>query len=142
MATVDDAGLILKLYELRTEAGMRKAREFVGGLQPAGFADVLALQRGMGSAENGYWRQVISYWEMAAALVLHGVLDAELFLDTNGEPFYLYAKFTPYFEEYAKAFGHPFMPKTAKMLEKFPAMQERYTMMLVTMAARHKQAEG
>ena len=139
MATSTDADLILKLYELRTEATMRQAREFVGSFQPASFAELAAVQRGSGTEQNAFWRQAISYWEMAAAFILHGVLDPDLFLDTNGENFYFYAKYTPFFEEYALAFGHPFMPKTTKMLEKFPAMQERYTMMLVQMEARRKQ---
>src|SRR5665213_1393007 len=102
MATATDAELILKLYELRTEATMRAARKFVAGFNPASFEEFIALHRDAGSDRNAYWRQATSYWEMASALVLHGALDADLFLDTNGEPFFYYAKFTPFFEEYFK----------------------------------------
>ncbi len=92
MATAVDADLILKLYELRTEAAMRESRALLGAMSINSFADIAAVQKAAGSRENAAWRQVISYWEMAAALVLHGTLDAELFLDTNGENFFIYAK--------------------------------------------------
>ena len=138
MATATDAELILKLYELRTEATMRVARKFVAGFNPASFDEL----RGLHGDQEAYWRQVVSYWEMASALVLHGALDADLFLDTNGEPFFYYAKFTPFFEEYLKSTGQPFMPKFGKLLEKYPAMQQRYTAMLARIDAAKKQAAG
>ena len=41
MATAQDAELILKLYKLRTEETMRKARAFVGGeFNPTSFAEI------------------------------------------------------------------------------------------------------
>ena len=41
---------------------------------------------------------MLSYWEMAAAMVLHGAVSAELFVDCNGEGFFLLAKFAPILE--------------------------------------------
>src|SRR5579875_3587531 len=117
MANSTDAELILKLYELRTEATMRESRMILAGLNPQSFDEVSAIVRGSGTRENAAWRQVISYWEMAAALVLHGTLDPDLFLDTNGENFFYYAKMTPFFEEFSKATGQPFMPKLTKLIE-------------------------
>jgi hypothetical protein len=35
---------------------------------------------------------------MAAAMVLHGAVSAELFVDCNGEGFFLLAKFAPILE--------------------------------------------
>lgn len=142
MATPKDAELILKLYELRTEGTMRESRAMLAGLPLNSFADVQAIQRGIGTRENAAWRQAISYWEMAATLVLHGTLDAELFLETNGENFFFYTKLTPFFEEYSKATGQPFMPKLTKLIEKYPAYQERYTMTLARIEAQKKQAAG
>ena len=140
MASSADAELILKLYALRTDSGMRAAEKFVSALDPSSFNELVALQRGTGSEQHGYWRQVLSYWEMAAALVLHGALDADLFLDTNDETFFYYAKFTPFLEEWHKTFGEPFMKNTAKLIETNPRMQERYTMTLARMEAQRKQA--
>ena len=139
MASSSDAEIILKLYELRTESTMREARKFVSELHPASFEELAALQRDFGSENNAYWRQVLSYWEMAAALILHDALDAELFLDTNGENLFYYAKFTPFLEQWNKTFGQPFMKNTAKLIESYPCMQERYTMTLARMEAQRKQ---
>ncbi len=139
MATPTDAELILKLYELRTEATMRESRHVLAGFSPQSVDEILTVVRGMGTRENAAWRQVISYWEMAAALVLHGTLDAELFLDTNGENFFYYARMTPFFEEFSKATGQPFMPRLTKLIETHPAYQDRYTMVLARMGAAKKQ---
>lgn len=139
MASSSDAEIILKLYELRTESTMRAARNFVGSFHPESFDELAALQRDVGSENNAYWRQVLSYWEMAAAFILHDALDADLFLDTNGENLFYYAKFTPFLEQWRSAFGQPFMKNTAKLIESYPRMQERYTMTLARMEAQRKQ---
>ncbi len=130
MATAQDAELILKLYELRTEATMRKARAFVGGFSPDSFDEMAVVQRDAGSQNNAYWRQAISYWDMAASLVLHGALDAELYIAANGEPFFLYAKFSPFLDEWKQAFGTPFMGKTATIIEKYPSAKAKYEAMV------------
>ncbi len=142
MANHHDATLILELYKLRTEGAMRESRDIMAKFIPTSFADVAALQKAVGSRENAAWRQVISYWEMAAEFVLSGALDADLFLNTNGENFFYYGRMTPYFEEYSKATGQPFMPKFTKLIETNPAYQERYTMILARMEAMKKQAAG
>ena len=142
MATPQDAQLILELYKLRTEATMRESRDMMADFKFDSFADIQAIQRGAGTRENAAWRQVITYWEMAAALVLSGALDAQLFLDTNGENFFHYAKLTPFFEEYSKATGQPFMPKLTKLIETDAAYQDRYTMMMARMEAQKKQTAG
>jgi hypothetical protein len=99
LAAREDAATILKLYELRTEPVMREARSWVAGFRPSSAAEVLAVIGSFGSEENRCLRQVTSYWEMAAALVNHGILAAPLFCDTNGEPFFVLAKFWPYLAE-------------------------------------------
>ncbi len=95
MATPQDAELILKLYELRTEATMREARKFVGTFNPATIDELLTLQRDGALQNNAYWRQALSYWDMAASFVLRGALDDELFADCCGEALFFYGKFSP-----------------------------------------------
>ena len=142
MASSSDAEIILKLYELRTEGTMRESRLLLQTMHVDSIDDISAIARAAGTRENAAWRQVISYWEMAASLVLHDALDADLFLDTNGENFYYYAKMTPFFEQFRKVTGQPFMPKLTKLIEMYPAYQERYTMVLARMDAQRKQAAG
>jgi len=140
MATAADAELILKLYELRREPTMRAARNFVASFNPASFEELAALHRDSGSQNNAYWRQALSYWDMAAALVLHGALDADLFADTNGENVFFYAKFAPFHELYQQTFGNPFMAKTAKLIQSNSILQARYQGAVKMMEARRAKA--
>ena|SRR5205085_7047267 len=96
-ATAEDANLILKLYKLRTESTMRKARAFViGEFWPQSGEDLAKLVADFGSQENAYYRQVVTYWDMAVSFVARGALNEELFADSAGELFFIYAKLFPH----------------------------------------------
>lgn len=124
MATAADGDLILRLYEMRREAEMRKARRFmIFDFQPKTLEELRAVSRDLASPHNPAWRQITSYWEMAHALVLHGAIDANLFLDTNGEGVLIYAKFHHFHAETEKQSGNPFMRNTAALIAKYPAAQ-------------------
>ena len=127
MATSADAELILRLYELRREPVMRTARNWVvHEFAPKTLEELLVVQRDFGSEHNQYWRQVISYWEMAAAMVLHGALDGDLFFDSVGEPVFLLAKFGRLNTEFEILSGGGFMPQTAKLVDQYPSAKVRY----------------
>src|SRR2546425_7016526 len=69
----ESADLLLKLYDLRREPVLRKARAwFREEFRPRTTQDVLVAYRGKRSA---YYRMVTTYWGMAATLVLHGAID-------------------------------------------------------------------
>jgi hypothetical protein len=124
VATAADGDLILRLYEMRREAEMRKARRFmIFDFQPKTLEELRAVSRDLASPHNPAWRQITSYWEMAHALVLHGAIDANLFLDTNGEGVLIYAKFHHFHAETEKQSGNPFMRNTAALIAKYPAAQ-------------------
>jgi hypothetical protein len=93
-ATYDDANLILRLFELRREETMRKARAWFFGFTPTTLDDVQKAAP-MGSEENAYMRMVTSYWDMAAAFVTSGVLNEELFGQTAGELLFVWEKIRP-----------------------------------------------
>lgn len=125
LANNADAQLILKLYELRTEQGLRSARKWVvGEFWPTTAEEFFAVQRAWGTEHNAYLRQVVSYWEMAAAFVLHGALDAELFLDCVGENILILAKFHPLLEEIRKQ-APGFLKNTEELTQRFPAVRQR-----------------
>jgi hypothetical protein len=131
MATTADAELILRLYELRGEETLRKARRFmVFDFQPKTLEELRAVSRDLKSEFNPYWRQTLSYWEMAASLVLRGAVDADLFLDSALEGVLIYAKFHHFHAQTEKESGNPFMAKTAEMIAKYPAAKARYEMFL------------
>jgi hypothetical protein len=125
LATPADAEIILKLYELRTEAVMRQARVWTGQFWPKNAAEYFAVAENITDPHNAWLRQVTSYWEMASALVLHGAVSAELFIDCNGEGFFLLAKFAPFLDEIRAKFPS-FMMKTSELVNRYSAAAQRY----------------
>ena len=131
MANAADAELVLKLYELRQEETLRKARRFmVSEFNPKTVEELRVVSRDTRSEYNPYWRQATSFWEMAASFVLRGALDADLFLDSSLEGILIYAKFHHFHAETEKQSGNPFMGKTAELIAKYPAATARYEIFL------------
>lgn len=131
MATAADAELILKLYELRQEETLRKARKFmVFEFNPKSLEELRAVSRDTNSEFNPCWRQAMSFWEMAASLVLRGAIDPDLFFDSGGEGILIYAKFHHWHAETEKQSGNPFMGKTAQLIAKYPAAKAYHEMFL------------
>ncbi|GDY13794.1 hypothetical protein LBMAG53_26720 [Planctomycetota bacterium] len=85
MATHADADLILRLYDLRREAEMRRARSFLAQFQPASAAEAQAAHSGIGRQDNAWVRQATSYWEMAFSIANTGAIDETLFAKNCGE---------------------------------------------------------
>jgi hypothetical protein len=107
--TTADAELILKLYDLRREAEIRKARNWWLGFWPNSADDILKVATAFGSQENAWLRQVGGYWEMATSFVLHGTLSRELFLEGSfsGEMFFIFAKIEPFLAELREKMQNP-----------------------------------
>jgi hypothetical protein len=135
LATPADADIILKLYELRTEAVMRESRAWVvGQFWPKTADEVLALMQNPADPHNPQLRQVLSYWEMAAALVVHGAVSAELFVDTNGEGFFLLAKFAHILDAIREK-NPLFLSKTSELTSRFLTAGQRYDAVLKSVDA-------
>jgi hypothetical protein len=134
-ATTADAELILHLYELRTDDCMRKARKYVAfEFSPRSIDDVIKLQSSFGSEENAYYRQVLSYWEMAASFVTRGALNVELFSDSAGELFFLYAKFRPFIAQVRET-NPLFLTNMEKVVNLSKENQDRVERMAANIAA-------
>jgi hypothetical protein len=138
LATPADAEIILKLYQLRTEPEMRKARAWITGeFWPETAEDYFEVASNPADPHNPWLRQVLTYWEMAAAMVLHGAVSAELFVDCNAEGFFLLAKFSGILEEIRKQNPH-FLSKTAELVTRFSAATQRYEAVLKNVQARRQ----
>jgi hypothetical protein len=136
LATPADAEIILKLYELRTESLMRQARAWMTGeFWPETAEDFFAVAQNPADPHNAYFRQVLTYWEMAAAMVLHGAVSAELFVDCNAEGFFLLAKFAHILEPIREKMP-TFMNKTSDLVNRFSAAAARYEIVLKNVEAR------
>ena len=108
--TTADAQLILQLYDLRREAEMRKARSWVlTEFWPQNEDDYVKIIFAMGTQENNWFRQVSSYWSMAASFALNGALNSELFLQpsVSGEMFFLFAKVHPFLKQLRDKMADP-----------------------------------
>ena len=123
MGKAKDADLILKLYDLRREQTMREARNWFFTFNPQtgqDFMDVLT------SDKSGYYRMVVSYWEMACSFVNHGAIDAEMFNDANGEHLFVYAKLEPFLPGLREALGSPqFLEHLEKTVKEVPDYEAR-----------------
>src|SRR4030081_1066799 len=100
--TAADAQLILKLYDLRREAGLRKARNWWEvTLSPRSAEKYMKMSTEMGTPENNWLRQVLGYWGIAVSLVNHGALNREMFLEPSfcGEMVLIYAKIKSFLKE-------------------------------------------
>jgi hypothetical protein len=141
MSKHEDADLILKLYELRREPTMREARNWIFSFNPTSAQDVIEVLLG---EHSGHYRMVISYWDMAAALVNNGAIDEQLFNETNGEHLFVYSKIEPVIEEVRALFGNPdFLRNLETLVKRIPdseakiiAMRERMKKFAEVRAAR------
>jgi hypothetical protein len=123
MSKSEEGGLILKLYELRRDDTMRKARDwYFREFNPESMADVNAA---MFSEQSGYLRMVLSYWDMAAALVNNGAISLDLFNDSNGEHIGVFSKFEPLLGEIRAAYGPQFAASFEKLIDATPEGRKR-----------------
>jgi len=108
--TTEDARLILELYDLRREPEMRKARQWwMTKFWPKDADEFMKIAMIPGTDENNWYRQVISYWGMAASFVENGVLSEKLFFVTAfcGELFFIFAKVRPMLKEVRERTKNP-----------------------------------
>ena len=144
MSKEAQAGLILKLYELRRDPTMREARDwYFREFGPESKADI---DKAMFSAHSGHLRMVMSYWDMAASLVINGAIDQTMFNDANGEQFGVFGAIEPFLAEMRAGIGPQFMKSLEALIDATPggrersaAMRERMKMIRATLA---KQASG
>jgi len=141
--TTADAELILKLYDLRREAEIRKARNWwMANFWPENADDYMKVAQAVGTQENNWLRQVPGYWELAASLVVHGTLNETLFLEPafSGEMFLIFAKIHPFLKEVREKMQNPRMlANVESVIKKSKAGQERLKFVEQRMAARRKQ---
>ena len=145
MSKQEEAGLILKLYELRREETLRLARDwYFREFNPQTIAEFGAAMMG---PHSGHLRMVVTYWDMAAALVNQGAISQELFTECNGEYIGVFMKIENLLPEIRANFGPNFAKNIEKLIETSPngkaqvaAMRERMKSILA--ALKSQQAAG
>jgi len=143
MSKQEEAGLILKLYELRREETMRKARDwYFREFNPQTIADVNSAMMG---EHSGHLRMVVTYWDMAAALVNNGAIGMDLFNEANGEHLAVFAKIEPLLKEIQASMSPQFGANLDKLVGAMPdgrkkvaAIRERFKGIQAALAAQAK----
>jgi hypothetical protein len=140
MSIQDEAGLILKLYELRREETMRAARDwYFRDFNPQSIGD---FQAAMFGEHSGHLRMVVSYWDMAAALVNRGAIGLELFTDANGEQIGVFAKVEPILGEIRAMMAPQFVSNLERLIDAMPNGRQRTAAAREQMKAMRAQMTG
>ena len=144
--TATDAQLILQLYDLRREPELRKARNWwLAEFWPTNADDYAKVANAMGTQENAWLRQGSSYWSMAATLVLHGTLNADLFLQpgNSGEMYFVLAKVHPFLKDLREKMRDPqLFGNIEKVISNSKFGRERFKWTLARVAALREKRAG
>ena len=123
MSKQEEAALTLKVYELSREDALRKAREwYFRDFHPHSIAN---FNDGMFSEHSGQLRTLVSFWDMAAALVNDGAISLELFNNTHTEHIVVFAKIEPLLKEIREAFAPEFAVNLEKLVDATPGGRRR-----------------
>jgi hypothetical protein len=139
-ATAHDAQVLMQLYDLRREPVLRAARKFMtSDFWPQNYDEFRALMFEFGTERNAFARQCLSYWDMAAAMVVHGAIHEDLFFATNGEPYFLFAKFGEYLPQLRKDINPEFLIHLEQLANR-PKGKQRVKHLKERVAARRAAA--
>ena len=121
-----DVANILRLYELRREDGIRRARKwYFTEFSPQSAEDIARIFMS-GHDGSANYRMITSYWEMAASFVNNGGIDEKMFLDANGEHIAVFSLVEPYIEEVRKLTGMPdYLRQLENLVHKTPNSKQR-----------------
>ena len=121
--TVEQADLMLRLYEMRREPEMRRARAYLAHeFQAKTWEEVGYLT---GSEQDRHFRMVTSYWEMVAAIVNRGLIDEDLFFDTQGEGLFTWMRVRALVPDGRKQFRPTWLWNLERMARRQQAWRER-----------------
>jgi hypothetical protein len=122
MSKHHDADLILKLYDLCREKTMRDARSWFFSFNPQTPQDFVDVMTG---DKSGYYRMVVSYWDMAASLVNNGAIDPQMFNEANSEHVFVYAKMEPFIPALRQEMGPQYLAHLEKLVKQIPDYETR-----------------
>ena len=92
---------------MRREPKMRQARAwFTKNIHCSTLAEYQSVAP-LGSDENAYARQVITYWEMVASLITSGVLNEHLFFQSGLELLLVWERVKTMLPEMREAYKNP-----------------------------------
>ena len=105
--TYEQADLQLKIFDLRRESRLRQARDWFTKNYYANTFDEALRIASMGSEAGTFFMMVVSYWDQACSYLNHGLLNEDLFFESNGEFFWVWEQVKPTIQEGRQRFSNP-----------------------------------
>jgi len=131
-----DADLLLRLYEMRREPELRRARQwFLTDFKPSGWVEI-KLRYLSHTDEDRHFRMTTSYWEMVGTLINRGVLHPELFFDHTGEDIVTWERCKPWIAEARADLRPTYLYQFERMVEGHQAFRVRTTQAHLAARAR------
>ena len=120
----ENADLLMRLYDLRREAKLRDARDWViRSFNPRSHEDYAAV---LASEDSAKVRMVMSYWDMAASFVVHGAIEAPMFHSTCGEMLAAYCKVEHILADIRESTGQTgLLGNVEQVADEWPGAKER-----------------
>lgn len=142
-ARIDDANLILRLYELRREEKLRAAREWYRTkCVPLSAEDIKTLYNTPGE-QNTNFRMATTYWDMACSFVASGVLHPELFIQSGSESLMIWSRVEEFVPHIRQEMGMPwFLGNIEKTIAMTPSAQERLALFRTRLAAMREKLKA
>ena len=129
-----DTQLIRQLEELYDEPDMRRGRLWWRNeFWPESASDYLRVEAALGTPENAWLGHMVSYWGMAAALVLNGTLSEQAVLDAafSDEMFEVFCKVQPILKMLRKSTRKPgLLQNIERFINGSKQARQRLAMML------------
>ena len=124
--TNEQVNLMLRLYEDRRELRLREAREWFSANFHVKNEEDLMRVCPPGSKENAYMRMVLGYWEMVASIVNRGLIDEDLFFESNGEQWGVWEQVKPVIGAWRAMFSSPkFLSNLEEQSKRLEAWREK-----------------
>lgn len=120
-----DAELLLRLYEIRRDPELRRARQWFLTEFTLQSWDEIHARYLSHTDEDRWFRMTISYWEMVATLVVRGVLHDELFFEHTGEDVVTWERCKPWIEGARAAIRPTYLHNFQKVVEQHLAFRAR-----------------
>ena len=121
--TVEQADLMMRLYEMRRDPEMRRARAYMSHEFSAKTWDEIGYMSG--TDPDRWFRMVTSYWEMVAAIVNRGVIDEDLWFDTQGEGLFIWTRVRDLVPDGRKRFRPTWLWNLERMARRQQAWREQ-----------------
>ncbi|MGH7143606.1 MAG: DUF4760 domain-containing protein [Planctomycetota bacterium] len=123
---IQDAELVLKVYDMRREAVIRQSRTALVALfQPKTYEEFFAITK-FDHPHNAAFRQVTGYWEMLYSFAKHGIVNPDFWAENNGEGIFLYTKFEAYIQRFRKETSPTAFDNTIWLIENSAEAKKRH----------------